>query len=211
MSFSAGPSSIRITVYDQFSEPQGRSSFDAPDRLALPPGTGPSLGVRHANDKSMSIQLTAGVRVLVCDNGALIGEIEALRRKHTSGLDLQALITQGIEEYLSRLPGFALMHERLASAPLIADQAKVCIHDAFLDHRVMAPKYLPAVSDCYFRPQEHKERFSARTRWTTTTHSRRSTRPSPLPYRPGFFMLSAERCVRGRISLGETTWPGRTV
>jgi hypothetical protein len=41
----------------------GALDFDPIARLRMPEGTGPSLGIRHANDKSISVQLTAGARL----------------------------------------------------------------------------------------------------------------------------------------------------
>jgi hypothetical protein len=49
-----------------------------------------ALGLRTANNKTMSIQLCAGLSVFVCDfNLAFRGDMIALRRKHTSGLNLR--------------------------------------------------------------------------------------------------------------------------
>src|SRR5262249_44796761 len=47
-----------------------------------------AIGIRASNDKSIAIGLVAGVRVFVCDNLALSGDMILLKRKHTSGLDL---------------------------------------------------------------------------------------------------------------------------
>jgi len=41
----------------------GALDFDPIAKLRMPEGTGPSLGIRHANDKSISVQLTAGARL----------------------------------------------------------------------------------------------------------------------------------------------------
>lgn len=59
----------------------------------------PSIGIRTGNNKSFSIQLIAGNRVLVCDNLAFSGDIIALRRKHTSGLDLVDEVNKGFDRY----------------------------------------------------------------------------------------------------------------
>ncbi len=143
----------------------GALDFDPIAKLRMPDGTGPSLGIRHANDKSISVQLTAGARVFLCDNGVMVGEIETVRRKHTTGLHLDALIREALTEYLERLPDFGRMHDELTSSRLTDMRAKALIHDAFLVEKVMATKYLPAVSDTYFRSEEHAERFSHKNRW----------------------------------------------
>jgi len=144
----------------------GALDFDPIEELRMPEGTGPSLGIRHANDKSISVQLTAGARVFLCDNGVMVGEIETVRRKHTTGLHLDALIREALTEYLARLPDFGRMHDDLVNARLSSVRAKALIHDAFLEHRVMAPKYLPAVSGTYFKSEEHRGRFPGRNRWS---------------------------------------------
>jgi hypothetical protein len=45
------------------------------------------------------------------------------------------------------------------------DHNGALIRDAFLEHAVMAPKYLPAVPGTYFRSPEHAERFPLKNRW----------------------------------------------
>jgi hypothetical protein len=166
----------------------GALDFDPIKKLRMPEGTGPSLGIRHANDKSISVQLTAGARVFLCDNGVMVGEIETVRRKHTSGLDLDSLIRDALTEYLDRLPDFGRMHAELTGSRLTSMRAKALIHDAFLAHGVMATKYLPAVSDTYFKSREHRRMFPQRTRWSlynsfTETFKRQSVTLQPDSFR----------------------------
>ena len=63
------------------------------------PDYGMSLGIRGANDRSMVIQATAGAGVFVCDNLAFSGEsgTVVLRKKHTSRLDLSAVVPPAID------------------------------------------------------------------------------------------------------------------
>jgi hypothetical protein len=143
----------------------GAVDFDMPQGFRLPAGIGPSLGIRHANDKTMSVQLTAGVRVLVCDNGALLGELEVTCRKHTSGLDLDELISHAFDEYLLRLPNFNAVYDRLTGDRLTENRAKALIVDAFDRHQVMAWRHFPEVVDRYFHSGEHRQQFPARNRW----------------------------------------------
>ena len=42
-----------------------------------------ALGLRTSNNKTMSIQLCAGLSVFVCDNLVFRGDLIALNRKHT--------------------------------------------------------------------------------------------------------------------------------
>ena len=54
---------------------------------------GAAVGFRHANDKSMPIQIAVGARVFVCDNMSFLGEL-IHTRKHTAKLDLAWNLTQ---------------------------------------------------------------------------------------------------------------------
>ena len=47
-----------------------------------------AIGLRTSNDKRFSLQLAVGMRVFVCDNLVFSGDLIALRRKHTRGLNL---------------------------------------------------------------------------------------------------------------------------
>ena len=58
-----------------------------------------TIGLRTANDKTMSLQIAVGFRVFVCDNLVFAGDVIALRRRHTSGLNLVREIAQAIDRY----------------------------------------------------------------------------------------------------------------
>src|SRR5216684_3468339 len=65
-----------------------------------------ALGLRTANNKTMSIQLCAGLAVIVCDNLAFRGDMIALKR--TSGLNLRVELAGAVlrfQEHLERLAG----------------------------------------------------------------------------------------------------------
>src|ERR1019366_4966658 len=55
-----------------------------------------ALGIRTANNRTMSIQLCAGLSVFVCDNMVFRGDLIALNRKHTAGLHLRPEINHAI-------------------------------------------------------------------------------------------------------------------
>src|SRR5207245_5839120 len=58
-----------------------------------------AIGLRTANDKTFSLQIAVGFRVLVCDNLVFAGDVIALRRRHTAGLVLERAIGQAIDRY----------------------------------------------------------------------------------------------------------------
>src|SRR5437870_1312977 len=60
---------------------------------------GAAVGFRHANDKSMPIQIAVGARVFVCDNMSFLGELIAVR-KHTSKLNLEEEMDRAMYRYM---------------------------------------------------------------------------------------------------------------
>jgi hypothetical protein len=122
-----------------------------------------ALGLRTANNKTMSIQLCAGLSVFVCDNLAFRGDLIALKRKHTSGLNLRLELAGAVlrfQEHFGRLAGEV---ERLKERPLPDMEAKAFIHDVFADG-LMPLRLLPEVSHAYFEPQLPE--FSPRNAWS---------------------------------------------
>jgi hypothetical protein len=60
---------------------------------------GAAVGFRHANDKSMPIQIAVGARVFVCDNMSFLGEL-IHTRKHTAKLDLGVELDSAMYRYV---------------------------------------------------------------------------------------------------------------
>jgi hypothetical protein len=74
-----------------------------------------NLGIRNSIDKSMTVGLVAGLRVLVCDNLVFSGDIVLLRR-HTRGLNdetLKQLCQQAMGQTSRHLAGFENWFEAL--------------------------------------------------------------------------------------------------
>src|SRR3954468_8024288 len=78
------------------------------------------LGLRGANDRSMSIQVVAAARVFVCDNWAFSGSAGAvfLKKKHTSRLDLTAVVPPAIDQFLERAGAFRVDIDRMKNSAL---------------------------------------------------------------------------------------------
>jgi hypothetical protein len=122
-----------------------------------------ALGLRTGNNKTMSLQLCAGLSVFVCDNLAFRGDLIALKRKHTSGLNLRAELAEAVvrfEDHFRRLTGeVASLKERW-----LADlEAKAMIHDVFAQG-LMPVRFLPDVSKAYFEPV--LPQFEPRNAWS---------------------------------------------
>jgi len=122
-----------------------------------------ALGLRTANNKTMSIQLCAGLSVFVCDNLAFRGDMIALRRKHTSGLNLRVELAGAVLRFQEHFGRLAAEVERLKERNLPDLEAKAMIHDAFAS-RLMPVRFLPEVSQAYFEPQ--LEDFAPRNAWS---------------------------------------------
>jgi len=60
---------------------------------------GAAVGFRHANDKSMPIQIAVGARVFICDNMSFLGEL-IHTRKHTAKLDLGVELDSAMYRYI---------------------------------------------------------------------------------------------------------------
>jgi hypothetical protein len=131
----------RMTVADGALYPEpGRSievpgarlfaSFDLePTRgVKFPEGCIPSLGLRNSVDKSYSLSVLAGARVLVCSNGVLSAEF-IVSRKHTSGIRLNESIDRALDQFMNSVRSFGELHERLRMKPIGLDAAKALVVD----------------------------------------------------------------------------------
>src|SRR5712692_2054191 len=164
-----------------------------------------ALGLRTANNKTMSIQLCAGLSVFVCDNLAFRGDMIALKRKHTSGLNLRVELAGAVlrfQEHFGRLAGEV---ERLKERELPDLQAKALIHDAFAQG-LFPVRFLPWVSRAYFAPDIPK--FEPRTAWSLHNAFTGAAKVMPMTTRlPAIQMLGkffgmSEGEAPARLTLG---------
>ena len=133
------------------------------------PDFGMGLGLRGANDRSMSIQVVAAARVFVCDNWAFSGSEGAvfLKKKHTSRLDLTAVVPPALDQFLERAGAFRLDLDRMRNFSLSDSRVKELIHDAFSGPDAVAPlRLFPVVGRLYFEDEEQRARFPDRTLWS---------------------------------------------
>jgi len=122
-----------------------------------------SMGLRTANDKSMSIQIVAGLRVFCCDNMSLLGDFIALKRRHTSGLYLRDELIGAVDLYEEHYATLKTEVQSLKDHNLSDTEAKAMIEDVFME-RKMPLRLLPDVHRSYFNPP-HVE-FEPRTAWS---------------------------------------------
>jgi hypothetical protein len=122
-----------------------------------------ALGIRTANNKTMSLQICAGLQVFVCDNLAFRGDMIALKRKHTAGLNLKEELTVALVRFQDHFGRLTNEISTLKDRRLIDMEAKALIHDTFA-HGLMPLRLLPEVSRQYFEPTI--EEFAPRNAWS---------------------------------------------
>lgn len=146
-----------------------------------PTSGGLSFGFRAANDMSLAIKAVAGTRVFVCDNLALSGDMIALSRKHTTGLDLADEIRRGFDKFLHQAEVLATQVAAMTNFQLTDEQAKVIVFDAF------AAKFLPVrllddVAGFYFQASDETPDCQPRSLWglhNAFTRAMKTMKPVP--------------------------------
>ena len=122
------------------------------------------LAFRASNDKTFPLQIVAGVKVLCCDNLALSGDVVALKRKHTSGLDLDKEVAAGIDHYLLQQAFTEQRVARIKEMALSDTGAKAAIYD-LLQQRVIPSRLFQPIHQAYFEPQDTWLDCKPRTLW----------------------------------------------
>src|SRR5713226_7189820 len=141
-----------------------------------------AIGIRTSNNKTMSIQLCAGLSVFVCDNLVFRGDLIALNRKHTSGLNLRSELGNAVlrfQEHFGQLTGEI---ERLRSRELTDGEAKAVIHDVFVGG-VLPVRFLPQVSEMYFAPPFQE--WAGRNAWSLHNAFTSAAKQMPMSTRLG--------------------------
>ena len=107
---------------------------------------GAAVGFRHANDKSMPIQIAVGARVFVCDNMSFHGDMISVR-KHTSKLQLDEEMDRAMFRYMQ---GFRRLVDdiHVQETTEIEDAvSKQYIYDIFRQKIVPMRLFHPVVDD----------------------------------------------------------------
>jgi hypothetical protein len=125
-----------------------------------------SIGLRNSNDKSMRLALTAGYRVLVCDNMAFSGDFTPLLHKHTRNLESQDSVSIAVDRIYRGFGKLDVQVKVMRESLLTDDEARLIIYRAFVDRELKAlpGMLLAAVHENYFAPAFAD--FSARTLWS---------------------------------------------
>jgi hypothetical protein len=122
-----------------------------------------ALGFRHANDRTMSIQIVAGVSVFVCDNMSFRGDSLVLRQKHSHNFSLTAQIKTAVSRWRDLSDEFVEHVRDFKTLTLSDDEAMATICNAF-HQGVMPLRFLPDVVKEWRSPRH--EDFAPRTLWS---------------------------------------------
>jgi hypothetical protein len=152
-------------VRDEYAvSPDGMRMFGVMDLATEDEQFRFAIGLRNSNDKSMRLGLTAGMRVFVCDNMAFRGDFTPVLAKHSKSLELQDVITLGVDRIQRGFEPLRQMVHSWQHLRISDDEAKVVIYDAFFTAS-LAPKHLlPFVHRGYFNPTYRE--FAPRTLWS---------------------------------------------
>ena len=129
---------------------------DTPDGMA-------ALGLRTSNNRTMSIQICAGLSVFVCDNMVFRGDLIALNRKHTAGLHLRTEINHAVLRYQDHFGRLTGEIENLKGRAMSDTGAKAILHDVFVQG-ILPIRLLPEASNFYFEP--FVDEFRPRNAWS---------------------------------------------
>jgi hypothetical protein len=99
----------------------------------------------------MSLQICAGLSVFVCDNLVFRGDLIALNRKHTAGLNLATELNTAVGRFKQHFGSLTGEIETLKHHQLSDGGAKGIIHDVFVKG-IFPLRFLPQISLMYFQP-----------------------------------------------------------
>ena len=142
----------------------GVMDLEGPPSVKAFEDRGLSIGFRNSTDESLGIRIVAGLRVFVCDNLALSGDLLALNRRNTTGLDLDLALLDGFDRYLQHAGAMNERVKQLEDTPLTTAKAKTKIFDLF-ETRALPLRLFPSVTRFYFNPDESMLDCQPSTTW----------------------------------------------
>ena len=124
-----------------------------------------AIGIRNANDRSMRLGLTSGLRVFVCDNLSFQGEFTPVLAKHSKNFSIVDSLAIGVDRIQRNFDPLRQQVEAWRSNQITDDQAKLLIYRAFIEGGLEVPRHLARnVHDLYFNPTV--EEFQPRPMWS---------------------------------------------
>lgn len=121
-----------------------------------------ALGLRNSHNRTLSLAITVGFRVMVCSNLSFIGDYTPVSRKHTKNFNLQRELSIGVDDVQRHFQPMVQAVERWKDTQITDVDAKLHIYEAFVAGELEAPRHLVrAVHAGYFEPTH--EEFAPRT------------------------------------------------
>jgi hypothetical protein len=170
-------------VRDEYAvSPDGMRMFGVLDLETTFDGCRFAIGIRNANDKSMRLGLTSGVRVFVCDNLSFQGEFTPVLAKHSKNFSIVDSLAIGVDRIQRNFDPLRQQVESWRSNQISDEQAKLVIYRAFIEGDLSVPRTLARdVHRNYFDPT-HAD-FAPRTMWSLSnafTSALKSLDPIPF-------------------------------
>jgi hypothetical protein len=170
-------------VRDEYAvSPDGMRMFGVLDLETAFDGCRFAIGIRNANDKSMRLGLTSGLRVFVCDNLSFQGEFTPVLAKHSKNFSIVDSLAIGVDRIQRNFEPLRQQVETWRSRHITDDQAKLLIYRAFIEGALSAPRTLARdVHHNYFEPRQSE--FAPRTMWSLSnafTSALKSLDPIPF-------------------------------
>jgi hypothetical protein len=122
-----------------------------------------SLGYRHSNDMRYPITLSVGGHIMVCHNGVITGE-HILKRKHTTGLNLEAELFHGINRAMTDFSDVRASIENLRQKYI----TNIEVSDALVvgANRNLYPwSWIGKIHDEYYNPSEDNPECVLNSAW----------------------------------------------
>lgn len=101
-----------------------------------------------------------------------------LRKRHTSRLDLAAVVPSAIDQFVEKAGAFRLDIDRMRDCRLADGTAKEVVFDAFTGPAPVLPlRCLLAVSRLYFDDEEQRAKFPDRSLWSLNNAFTEAVKP----------------------------------
>jgi hypothetical protein len=101
----------------------------------------------------LRLAITAGLRVLVCENMAFSGDFTAVLAKHSKRFSLEDSLAVGVDRMQRNFEPMRRQVELWRQQQLSTATAKLIIYRAFIEGELDAPRHLAGVvHDLYFNP-----------------------------------------------------------
>jgi hypothetical protein len=170
-------------VRDEYAvSPDGMRMFGVLDLETAFDGCRFAIGIRNANDKSMRLGLTSGLRVFVCDNLSFQGEFTPVLAKHSKNFSIVDSLAIGVDRIQRNFEPLRQQVEAWRSSQISDEQAKLVIYRAFIEGDLSIARALARdVHRNYFEPA-HSD-FAPRTMWSLSnafTSALKSLDPIPF-------------------------------